>query len=153
MSFEDPESGRGTGMGVVSTARTARPVAHWMQAGQLRSPLLAILFLQSPMQPEKVAGRQLQTTCLEIGMRTSNAKLEHLRERSWSLILPQLRLFQRTIPGTFSSSFGKTILGAFLISLPRSISGMLSRTRVCILGIVLRFVNRAGIQEIRKRSS
>ena len=64
MSFEDPESGRGTGMGVVSTARTTRPVAHWMQAGELRSPLLAILFLQSPMQPEKVAGRQLQTTCL-----------------------------------------------------------------------------------------
>ena len=56
---------------LVSTARIARPVAHGIQAAQLRSPLLAILFLQSPMQPEKVAGRQLQTTCLEIRMRTN----------------------------------------------------------------------------------
>jgi len=64
----------------------------------------------------------------------SNAKLEQVRERSWSLILPQLRLFQRTIPGTFSRLFPRSISESILGSNSRT----LSRTRVCVLGIVLR---------------
>ena len=72
---------------------------------------------------------------------TSNAKLEHVRERSWSLILPQLRLFQRwSLERSRDQSRDRSRNRSWDQSRDQleSISGTLSRTRVCVLRIILR---------------